>query len=289
MTKVRHNKEAEGALANSPSPTFTSEIAEINSERSHSDRAFLLRDLQRKLAYSFQDSSLLELALTHSSVAYETQLERKSQTDNEQLEFLGDAVLGLAVTEYLFRAYPEFSEGMLTRLRAQLVSRQNLGRLGQRLDIGRYLKLGKGEEKSGGRRKTAILANAVEAVIAAVYLDGGPPETARLVREWLCDDKLEAMAAAARAGEGVGDHKSSLQEYFQAHNLGQPQYQVTSETGPDHRKSFVIAVKLVESDGGERILASAAGSRKKHAEQEAARLALACLHSVTPDATKDFA
>lgn len=289
MIKARRNKGTEAALADSDSPMLAPETAGINSGVSRSNRALLLHDLQRKLAYTFQDSSLLELALTHSSVAYEAQLGSKPQGDNEQLEFLGDAVLGLVVTEHLFRAYPEFSEGLLTRLRAQLVSRQNLGRLGQRLDMGRYLKLGKGEEKNGGRRKTAILANSVEAVIAAVYLDGGPPETARLVREWLFDDKLEAMAAAARAGEGVGDHKSSLQEFFQAHNLGQPQYQVTSETGPDHRKSFVIAVKLVESNGSEQVLASAAGSRKKHAEQEAARLALAYLHSATPHATKDFA
>ncbi|MEO6828672.1 MAG: ribonuclease III domain-containing protein, partial [Acidobacteriaceae bacterium] len=124
------------------------------------------------LQYRFRDPGLLDLAFTHSSVAYEEQAERHPQDDNEQLEFVGDAVLGLVVTEHLFLAYPEFTEGDLTRLRAHFVSRQNLGRAGQLKELGEYLRLGKGEEKSGGRRKTAILANALEALIAAVYLDG---------------------------------------------------------------------------------------------------------------------
>ncbi len=235
--------------------------------------AALLEPLQQLLAYRFRNLDLLDLALTHSSVAYEEQLEHHPQRDNERLEFLGDAVLGLVVTEHLFRTYPEFTEGPLTRLRAQFVSRQHLGKVAQNLGLGEYLRLGKGEEKSGGRKKTAILANAVEALIAAVYLDGGLEETARLVRTWLLDAKLDALVAAARSGEAVGDHKSTLQEYFQAHGLGQPIYEVTSETGPDHRKSFVVAVKLGEAQGGEHTLASASGTRKKHAEQEAARLA----------------
>jgi ribonuclease-3 len=234
----------------------------------------LLEQLQQLLVYRFHNLDTLELALTHSSVAYEEQREHHPQDDNEQLEFLGDAVLGLIVTEHLFRTYPEFTEGPLTRLRAQLVSRQHLGRVANSLGLGQYLRLGKGEEKSGGRKKTAILANAVEALIAAVYLDGSLEEAARLVRAWLLDNKLETLVAAARSGEGVGDYKSTLQEYFQAHGLGQPNYEVTSETGPDHRKNFVVAVKLIEPQGGEQTLASATGTRKKHAEQEAARIAL---------------
>ncbi len=234
-------------------------------------RAALLERLQQLIAYRFRNPDLLDLAFTHSSVAYEEQVERHPQDDNEQLEFLGDAVLGMVVTEHLYLTYPELPEGPLTRLRAQFVSRQHLGQVGQTLGLGEYLRLGKGEEKSGGRRKAAILANAVEAAIAAVYLDGGMEPAARLVRAWLLDEQLATLAAAARAGEGVGDHKSTLQEYFQAHGLGQPKYEVTAEAGPDHRKSFVVAVKL---EGREESLASATGTRKKHAEQEAARLAL---------------
>ena len=239
-------------------------------------RATFLERLQRSLGYRFRYPAILDLALTHSSVAYEEQAEHYPTKDNEQLEFLGDAVLGLVVTEHFFRAYPEFTEGAWTRLRAQFVSRKHLTHVAQAVDLGEFLRLGKGEEKSGGRKKAAILANAVEAVIAAVYLDGGLEPTVRLVRTWLLDQTLEAVVAAARAGE-VGDYKSMLQEYFQAHGLGQPSYQVTAETGPDHKKSFVVAVKFsgaTAAEHTEQILASAAGTRKKHAEQEAARVAL---------------
>ncbi|MEO6964346.1 MAG: ribonuclease III [Acidobacteriaceae bacterium] len=239
-------------------------------------RATFLERLQQALGYHFHQPAILDLALTHSSVAYEKQAEHHPSNDNEQLEFLGDAVLGLVVTERLFRAYPEFSEGAWTRLRAQFVSRKHLTSVAQTVHLGDFLRLGKGEEKSGGRKKDAILANAVEAVIAAVYLDGGLPPTVRLVRTWLLDQTLEAVVAAARVGE-VGDYKSMLQEYFQAHGLGQPSYQVTSETGPDHRKNFVVAVALPggsEAQDTKQILASATGMRKKHAEQEAARVAL---------------
>lgn len=238
------------------------------------NRIELMDRLQELLGYRFQDPKTLDLALTHSSVAYEKQADHSPQDDNEQLEFLGDAVLGLVITEHLFRAYPDLAEGPLTWLRAQFVSRQHLGRVGQNLSLGEYLHLGKGEEKSGGRRKTAILANAVEAIVAAVYLDGGLEPAARLARKLLLDEKLEMLANAARSGKGMGDYKSMLQEYFQAHSLGQPMYVVTSENGPDHRKSFVVAVKLTNSSDGAEFLASATGTRKKHAEQEAARLAL---------------
>jgi ribonuclease-3 len=221
----------------------------------------------------------LDLALTHSSVAYEEQTEQDLREDNEQLEFLGDAVLGLVVTEHLFRMYPEFSEGAWTRLRSQFVSRPHLASVAQAIGLGEFLRLGKGEEKSGGRKKPAILANAVESVIAAVYLDGGMESTVRLVRTWLLDETMEAVVEAARAGE-VGDYKSMLQEYSQAHGLGQPRYQLTSETGPDHRKSFVVEVKFLDSSAVETTLAAATGTRKKHAEQEAARLALQHLRSL---------
>jgi ribonuclease-3 len=245
--------------------TFTADRAARRGE---------LERLQELLGYQFHDLAMLELALTHSSVAYE----QDPKNDNEQLEFLGDAVLGLVVTEHLFRAYPEFTEGAWTRLRAQFVSRPHLTHVAQAVGLGEFLRLGKGEEKSGGRKKSAILANAVESVIAAVYLDGGMEAAVRLVRTWLLDETLEAVVAAARAGE-VGDYKSMLQEYSQSHGLGQPSYHLTSETGPDHRKSFVVAVKFLEPSATEGTLASATGTRKKHAEQEAARLALQRLRS----------
>ena len=238
-----------------------------------------LEGLQQLLGYEFRDPALLNLALTHSSVAYEEQAEQGLREDNEQMEFLGDAVLGLVVTEHLFRNYPEFSEGAWTRLRSQFVSRPHLASVALAIDLGEFLRLGKGEEKSGGRRKPAILANAVESVIAAVYLDGGMESAVRLVRNWLLDETLESVVEAARAGE-VGDYKSMLQEYSQAHGLGQPLYQLTSETGPDHRKSFVVEVKFLDPTATESTLASATGTRKKHAEQEAARLALQHLRSL---------
>jgi ribonuclease III len=238
-----------------------------------------LEKLQQLLGYQFRDPALLDLALTHSSVAYEEQTEQDLREDNEQLEFLGDAVLGLVVTEHLFRMYPEFSEGAWTRLRSQFVSRPHLASVALTIGLGEFLRLGKGEEKSGGRKKAAILANAVESVIAAVYLDGGMESAVRLVRTWLLDETMEAVVEAARAGE-VGDYKSMLQEYSQAHGLGQPRYQLTSETGPDHRKSFAVEVKFLEPSAIETTLASATGTRKKHAEQEAARLALQHLRSL---------
>jgi len=241
-------------------------------------RSGALERLQQLLGYQFRDPALLNLALTHSSVAYEEQAEQDLREDNEQLEFLGDAVLGLVVTEHLFRNYPEFSEGAWTRLRSQFVSRPHLACVAPTMDLGEFLRLGKGEEKSGGRKKPAILANAVESVIAAVYLDGGMESAVRLVRNWLLDETLESVVEAARAGE-VGDYKSMLQEYSQAHGLGQPLYQLTSETGPDHRKSFVVEVKFLDPVATESTLASATGTRKKHAEQEAARLALQHLRS----------
>jgi ribonuclease III len=244
-------------------------------------RAAFVDRLQQLLGHQFRHPALLDLALTHSSVAYEEQAQQDTREDNEQLEFLGDAVLGLVVSEHLFRMYPEFSEGAWTRLRSQFVSRPHLARVAQAIGLGDFLRLGKGEEKSGGRKKPAILANAVESVIAAVYLDGGMESAVRLVRTWLLDETMETVVEAARAGE-VGDYKSMLQEYSQAHGLGQPRYQLTSETGPDHRKSFVVEVKFLDSAAIETTLASATGTRKKHAEQEAARLALQHLRSLQP-------
>ena len=173
------------------------------------DRAFRdggLERLQQLLGYQFRDPALLNLALTHSSVAYEEQTEQELREDNEQLEFLGDAVLGLVVTEHLYRMYPEFSEGAWTRLRSQFVSRPHLASVALSIGLGDFLRLGKGEEKSGGRKKPAILANAVESVIAAVYLDGGMESAVRLIRTWLLDDDVPR---AARRRPRPGSHRAA--------------------------------------------------------------------------------
>jgi len=236
-----------------------------------------LESLQARIAYTFRNRKLLEQALTHSSLAYERQQHRTPQDDNEQLEFLGDAVLGLVVTEHLYRTCSDMNEGDLTQLRAQVVSRKHLGQIARSLSLGEALFLGHGEERNGGRRKAAILSNALEALIAAIYLDGGLEPAAGFVCRWLLAGTLEGLADASRSGLAVGDHKSALQEYFQARGLGQPRYSVTSESGPDHQKTFLVALQLVQPDGEIQPLASASGSRKKNAEQEAARLALELL------------
>lgn len=279
-----HNLRKSGECARSPGKLATkpssNDVLNATVNRAPEDRPLLtgraeqLDRLQSLLGYRFRDSSKLDLALTHSSVAYERQAKHCTQDDNEQLEFVGDAVLGLAITEHLFRTYPELTEGQLTRLRAQFVSRQHLGCVGQRLNLGDYLQLGKGEERSGGRKKSAIVANAVEAIVAAVYLDGGLEAAARLVRDLVLDATLETLAADLLSGKDVSDHKSRLQEYLQLHGLGRPRYIVTSETGPDHHKNFAVAVAVSAPGKEDAVLAFATGMRKKAAEQEAARLAL---------------
>ncbi len=268
----------------------------VRSARDQRPSGDPLASLQARIAYLFRDPQLLEQALTHSSLAYEQQKIRTPQDDNEQLEFLGDAVLGLVVTEHLYRAYPEMNEGDLTQLRAQLVSRKHLGQVARSLSLGEALRLGNGEERNGGRKKAAILSNALEALLAAIYLDGGLEPVAQFIRGWLLAEMLETLANASRSGLAVGDHKSALQEYFQARGLGQPRYAVTAESGPDHQKTFVVALQILQPNGEQRLLACASGSRKKDAEQEAARLALESLQltgahpeDMPPSAEEDLA
>lgn len=258
--------------ANASGPADPVEVvAEVCLPDDHRDA------LQERIGYHFHDRQLLEQALTHSSLAYERQQHRTTQDDNEQLEFLGDAVLGMTVTEHLFRTYPDLNEGALTQLRAQLVSRRHLGQMARALALGDALYLGKSEERNGGRKKAAILSNAMEALIAAIYLDGGLEAAAKFVRQWLLLGAMETLADASRAGLAVGDHKSALQEYFQARGMGQPRYIVAAESGPAHRKTFVVSLQWAPPGGNLRPLASASGLRKKSAEQEAARLALEVL------------
>jgi ribonuclease III len=240
--------------------------------------------LQRKIGHDFQQPGLLRQALTHSSVAYE-QVGNDPTPDtshNEQLEFLGDAVVGLIVADLLYHRYPELREGELTRLRAALVSRKHLGKVAVKLHLGAVLLLGKGEERSGGRKKAALLANTMEALIGALYLDSGITATRVFVEQWVVEPYVEELRSAISRGFSIGDHKSALQEFLQSRKAGQPQYIVKAESGPDHRKRFLVEVRIsvngpqsaapVESNKS-RVLARGSGTTKKQAEQEAARRA----------------
>jgi len=229
--------------------------------------------------HRFRRPDLLTLALTHRSLAYETNPETllNPATDNEQLEFVGDAVLGLAVAESLYRRFPQAREGELTRLRASLVSRRHLGDVAQCIGLGAMLRLGRGEEQSGGRQKPALLANALEAVIAALYLDGGLEVARSFIERHIIEPSLPDLHGALKAGDtfsgAIGDHKSALQEHLQASGRGQPQYVLTAQSGPDHQKLFRVEVRIADGLGGSRALAESEGSTKKQAQQQAARIA----------------
>ena len=219
--------------------------------------------LEQALQYRFRDRGLIEHALTHTSRAHEDIT--GGVVDNESLEFLGDAVLGFVIADILFREFPEFDEGQKSKTKAALVSTASLARLAERLGLGDHLLLGRGEEKTGGRRKQALLADGYEALIAAIYLDGGVEHAhAFISREFagLIDD-------VRRPEFFVRDFKSALQERLQSAGLPLPEYRVTGETGPDHDKVFHVEVRVQGETVGE-----ADGRSKKDAEQEAARLAL---------------
>src|SRR6267378_3124243 len=230
-------------------------------------RVVRLRDefdeIETRIGYRFRDRGLLEHALTHKSRAAEDV--SGGVDDNESLEFLGDAVLGLVVADALFRQYPTYNEGQKSKIKASVVSTQSLARHAEEIRLGDHLILGRGEEKTGGRFKQALLADAYEALIAAIYLDGGLEAADAFLRREL----KEAMDAGAAQNFVGRDYKSALQERVQALGRPLPEYRVAGEAGPDHRKVFSVDVVV----GGE-ILGSASGRAKKEAEQEAARLAL---------------
>jgi ribonuclease-3 len=215
------------------------------------------------------DAELLRLALVHRSYAYEA----GGVPDNERLEFLGDAVLGLVVARMLYERYPDVAEGELAKLRSAVVNATALAEVGRTLDLGAHLSLGRGEEVTGGRDKSSILADAVEAVIAAVFLSSGIGAATDLVHRLL--DPL--VAAAVETGAGL-DWKTSLQEIVAAQSLGVPEYRV-SDVGPDHAKEFFAEV-LVDGE----VRGTGAGRSKKAAEQEAAQRAYAAVADETADA-----
>jgi ribonuclease-3 len=219
--------------------------------------------LQRAIDYRFRDRGLLEHAMTHTSRANEDV--SGGVVDNESLEFLGDAVLGLVIADLLFREFPGSSEGEKSKMKAALVSTGALARQAERLQLGDHLLLGRGEEKTGGRRKQALLADGYEALIAAIYLDGGFEQVrAFIVREFA------PLVAEVREGSLSGqDHKSALQELLQSDDRPLPEYRLAGTLGPDHRKQFRVEV-IVNGDA----IAEGVGPSKKEAEQEAARRAI---------------
>jgi ribonuclease-3 len=223
-----------------------------------------LGQLQAELGITFHDPKLLEQAFTHSSYVNEN----KQAKHNERLEFLGDAVLELAVTEYLYEHYPSRSEGELTKLRASIVCEPSLNKLAVQQHFGEYLLLGRGEESTGGRSRPAILADVFEAFIGALYLDQGFDKVVHFLQSNLFK-KLQQDAAMSTI-----DAKSQLQEYAQQHSLGKPLYQLVKEDGPSHEKQFVIEVHL-----DNRVLGTGTGRTKKQSEQQAAAEALTVLHA----------
>ncbi len=237
--------------------------------------------LEESLGHRFQRRELLEQALTHSSQAREVEALGAGNGlsasgapggDNEMLEFLGDAVLGLATSESLFHRFPEFQEGHLSKLRAHLVGQRHLLRVAEQLQIGHYMRLGRGEEKSGGRNKASLLVDALEAVLAALYLDGGWPVARDFIVRAIVEPELAQMNLESSAMP-VMDFKSALQEAQQARGGPQPVYALVKEEGPEHKKTFTVEVKLPAADLGQ-IVGRAQGATKKRAEQEAARQVL---------------
>jgi ribonuclease-3 len=257
----------------------------VSTNRIEAQVEAVLSELEAALGHGFARPELLLRALTHRSLANERacneqvplsgQEQAVETGDNERLEFLGDAVLGLVVAEALFLLHPEWSEGELTRVRAKLVSREHMAEVAEAIALGSHLRLSRGEDKSGLRRKTTVLSNTMEAVLGALLLDGGLEPVRAFARRWVMGEAAQQLAEELRAGAALGNYKSALQEYLQAARSGTPVYRVKNESGPDHHKRFMVEVriKLAEGEPG-KSLARGMGSTKKNAEQDAARRAL---------------
>jgi ribonuclease-3 len=233
--------------------------------------------LEEKMGHHFQRQELIEQALTHSSQAREVEAlgatdPSARRGDNELLEFLGDAVLGLVTTEALFHRFPGFQEGHLSKLRAHLVGQRHLLRVAEQLQIGHYLRLGRGEEKSGGRNKATLMVDGLEAILAALYLDGGWTAARDFILRTIIEPELAHMKLETSAIP-VMDFKSALQERLQAGGMRQPVYALVKEEGPEHKKTFTVEVRLPEAEVDD-FVARAEGTTKKRAEQEAARQVL---------------
>lgn len=234
------------------------------------EREKLLSELEQKIGYSFRSRALLDRALTHRSFANERVEERCQH--NESLEFLGDSVLGLIVSSWLLERFPDLSEGKLSKMKAYLVSESSLVDIAEVIDLGRYLLLNRGEEKTGGRRKRALLADAYEALIGVIYLDGGIRESERFLRREM-REKVEDIDPSAMIG---ADYKSALQEQLQAAGAPVPEYIVVEALGPDHRRTFRVGLRV-----GGQTLATGEGRTIKLAQQEAARAAISTPEMLT--------
>ncbi len=228
-----------------------------------------LKELEFKLGIHFHRFQLLKQAFTHSSYVNEHRISR--QQDNERLEYLGDAVLELTVSEYLFHTYPDKSEGELTKLRASIVCEPSLVKFAEALDFGSYVLLGKGEEMTGGRSRPALLADVFESFVGALYLDQGLDSVKSFLHQHLFSKLAEDGAMQ------VTDYKTRLQEYTQQHNMGTLDYRVVDERGPAHERQFVSEVYM---DG--LLLGTGSGRSKKESEQQAAARALARLNVPKP-------
>ena len=223
----------------------------------------MIKDLEAAIGYKFRNISLLQNALAHSSYANERW--HNSLMSNERLEFLGDSILGMVVAEYLYRSFPDRPEGELTRMRADMVCEKTLAAVAGRIDLGRHLLLGNGEEQGGGRSRNSILADAVESVIAASFLDGGM----EAARQLIC--KFILVEVPVKKLHNV-DYKTSLQELVQQKKNQALTYTLVGESGPDHDKRFDVEVRL-----NGKVVGLGSGSSKKRAEQDAARTAMEAL------------
>ena len=232
------------------------------SETIAESRGELYLLLEEAIGYSFSDRALLVQALTHRSRAHEDQ----SNVDNESLEFLGDAVLGLVIADWLFREFPMRDEGWKSKMKALLVAGPTLAAIGSELGLGRYLLLGKGEEKTGGRQKPSMIADTFEAVVGAIYLDGGVEKVVTLIHKVFAVSFEKIGEGHIDLTETTRDWKSSLQEWAQARGQALPRYRLSGQSGPDHQKEFSVEVLL---DNG--AVGRGEGHSKKEAEQHAAR------------------
>ena len=225
------------------------------------DRRKKLESLEKRVGYSFRDKALLDMALTHTSYV---KGDGRASEHNERLEFLGDAVLELCVSEYLYNRFSEYNEGDMTRLRAQTVCEGALFEVAKKLELGKTLLLGRGEDHSGGREKPSILSDAVEAVIGALYIDGGMDTARSYIMSFIGTSVQSAVSDGPHK-----DYKTMLQEYVQKHHMGQITYVLTGSSGPDHNKVFEMDVMVAGAVAG-----SGEGKTKQEAGQQAAKAAL---------------
>lgn len=235
------------------------------------ERLDQLRYVEEKLGYTFKDPALLDRALTHKSYVHEAAAPAASAElalHYESLEFLGDAILGFVISEFLFRTYPNRTEGELSKIKSFLVSTEQLFQLSQKLGLGRFIRLSYGEEKTGGRSKKAILADLFESFTAALYLDGGM----EAARNFILSQYQSRLRRIEQEKLDFKDYKSNLQEQLHILGLPEPRYRVIAEQGPDHCKEFVVEVRV-----NGRFLARATGKSKKEAQQSAAQLAMQSL------------